>query len=134
MRPAFTAGLAIFTLASLAGGLSTSSAILFTARAGQGVGGALAPPAVLATIVSTFPGGRERVRALDRRRCAHSTSSCNGMTASFAVAAVFDAISLLVVAVLIRMSRARPTPRPRRLRRMCPARRMPTMRPMRRPG
>jgi EmrB/QacA subfamily drug resistance transporter len=64
MRPAFTAGLAIFTLASLAGGLSTSPALLLTARAVQGVGGALASPAVLATIVSTFPEGRERVRAL----------------------------------------------------------------------
>ncbi len=63
-RPAFMAGLAIFTLASLAGGLATSAAVLLTARAIQGVGGALASPAVLATIVSTFPEGRERIRAL----------------------------------------------------------------------
>jgi EmrB/QacA subfamily drug resistance transporter len=63
-RSTFMAGLAIFTLASLAGGLATSSALLLAARAIQGVGGALATPAVLATIVSTFPEGRERVRAL----------------------------------------------------------------------
>jgi EmrB/QacA subfamily drug resistance transporter len=63
-RSTFMAGLAIFTLASLAGGLATSSALLLTARAVQGIGGALATPAVLATIVSTFPEGRERVRAL----------------------------------------------------------------------
>jgi EmrB/QacA subfamily drug resistance transporter len=63
-RPAFLAGLAIFTLASLAGGLATSSALLLAARSVQGVGGALASPAVLATIVTTFPEGRERVRAL----------------------------------------------------------------------
>jgi EmrB/QacA subfamily drug resistance transporter len=63
-RQAFMAGLAIFTLASLAGGLATSSAALLAARAVQGVGGAIASPAVLAAIVASFPEGRERVRAL----------------------------------------------------------------------
>src|SRR4029077_12745534 len=50
--------------ASLAGGLATSPALLLAARAIQGAGGAIASPAVLATIVSSFPEGRERVRAL----------------------------------------------------------------------
>ena len=63
-RRTFMAGLAIFTIASLAGGLATSSAALLAARAVQGVGGAIASPAVLATIVASFPEGRERVRAL----------------------------------------------------------------------
>jgi len=63
-RQAFMAGLAIFTLASLAGGLATSSSLLLAARAVQGVGGAIASPAVLAAIVAGFPEGRERVRAL----------------------------------------------------------------------
>jgi EmrB/QacA subfamily drug resistance transporter len=63
-RTTFMAGLALFTLASLAGGLATSPAMLLAARAVQGVGGAIATPAVLATIVSSFPEGRERVRAL----------------------------------------------------------------------
>ena len=63
-RTTFMAGLALFTLASLAGGLATSSGMLLAARAVQGVGGAIAAPAVLATIVSSFPEGRERVRAL----------------------------------------------------------------------
>jgi len=63
-RPAFIAGLGIFTLASLAGGLATSPAVLLAARAVQGVGGAIASPAVLAAIVSSFPEGRERIRAL----------------------------------------------------------------------
>jgi EmrB/QacA subfamily drug resistance transporter len=63
-RATFMGGLALFTLASLAGGLATSPAMLLTARAVQGVGGAIATPAVLATIVSSFPEGRERVRAL----------------------------------------------------------------------
>ncbi len=63
-REAFMAGLAIFTVASLAGGLATSSGLLLAARAVQGVGGAIASPAVLAAIVTGFPEGRERVRAL----------------------------------------------------------------------
>ena len=63
-RQAFMAGLAIFTLASLAGGLASSSGLLLAARAVQGVGGAIASPAVLAAIVAGFPEGRERVRAL----------------------------------------------------------------------
>ena len=63
-RTTFMAGLALFTLASLAGGLATSPAMLLAARAVQGVGGAIATPAVLATIVSSFPEGRDRVRAL----------------------------------------------------------------------
>jgi len=63
-RRMFLAGIAVFTAASLAGGFATSAAWLLAARAVQGVGGAIASPAVLATIVSGFPEGRERTRAL----------------------------------------------------------------------
>jgi len=63
-RRMFLAGIAVFTAASLAGGFATSAAWLLAARAVQGVGGAIASRAVLATIVSGFPEGRERTRAL----------------------------------------------------------------------
>ncbi|HVT67356.1 MAG TPA: MFS transporter [Trebonia sp.] len=63
-RRMFLAGIALFTLASLAGGLAPNAALLLTARAVQGIGGALASPAVLALVVSGFPEGRERIRAL----------------------------------------------------------------------
>jgi EmrB/QacA subfamily drug resistance transporter len=63
-RRMFLAGIILFTLASLAGGLAPSAGVLLAARALQGVGGALASPAVLALVVSSFPEGRERVRAL----------------------------------------------------------------------
>jgi EmrB/QacA subfamily drug resistance transporter len=63
-RRMFLVGIAIFTLASLAGGLSTSAGMLLTARAVQGVGGALASPAVLALIISSYSEGRERTKAL----------------------------------------------------------------------
>jgi EmrB/QacA subfamily drug resistance transporter len=54
----------LFTLASLVGGLASDAGLLVAARAVQGVGGALAAPAVLALIVTSFPEGRERTRAL----------------------------------------------------------------------
>jgi EmrB/QacA subfamily drug resistance transporter len=63
-RRMFLAGIVIFTLASLAGGLAPNAGLLLTARAVQGIGGALASPAVLALVVSGFAEGRERIRAL----------------------------------------------------------------------
>ena len=63
-RRVFIAGISLFTVASLAGGLATSAGTLLAARAVQGAGGALASPAVLALIVGSFREGRERTRAL----------------------------------------------------------------------
>jgi MFS family permease len=63
-RRVFIAGITLFTAASLAGGLATSATWLLAARAAQGVGGALASPAVLALIAASFAEGRERTRAL----------------------------------------------------------------------
>jgi EmrB/QacA subfamily drug resistance transporter len=63
-RRVFITGIAIFTAASLAGGLATSAAWLLAARAVQGVGGAIATPAVLALITASFAEGRERTRAI----------------------------------------------------------------------
>jgi EmrB/QacA subfamily drug resistance transporter len=63
-RLTFVGGLAIFTVASLIGGLAHNSAELLVGRAGQGVGGALASPAALALLMSKFADGRERTRAV----------------------------------------------------------------------
>jgi EmrB/QacA subfamily drug resistance transporter len=63
-RRTFLGGLALFTLASLAGGLASSASELLAARALQGVGAAFATPATLATIVSSIPEGPARTRAL----------------------------------------------------------------------
>ena len=54
-RRIFIAGLAIFTLASLACGLATSADFLIGARVVQGVGSALMNPATLSIIIATFP-------------------------------------------------------------------------------
>jgi EmrB/QacA subfamily drug resistance transporter len=63
-RRMFTAGIAVFTAASLLGGLATHSWLLITARALQGVGAAVAAPAALSLIAVTFPEGKHRTRAL----------------------------------------------------------------------
>jgi EmrB/QacA subfamily drug resistance transporter len=63
-RRMFLAGIALFTVSSLAGGLATAGWMLLAARALQGVGGALASPAVLALVVGSYAEGRERTRAL----------------------------------------------------------------------
>jgi EmrB/QacA subfamily drug resistance transporter len=59
----FVAGLALFTLASLASGIVAGGSALIAARAAQGLGAALASPAALAIIVTSFEGS-ERDRAL----------------------------------------------------------------------
>jgi EmrB/QacA subfamily drug resistance transporter len=62
-RRIFTLGVAIFTLASVWCGLSTSPDMLIVARAAQGVGGALLVPGSLAIISSSFEG-EERGKAI----------------------------------------------------------------------
>jgi EmrB/QacA subfamily drug resistance transporter len=59
----FVAGILVFTLASLLGGLATTSGWLLAARALQGVGGAIAAPTALALITTNFAEGPERNRA-----------------------------------------------------------------------
>src|SRR6476620_10988214 len=62
-RRIFMIGLATFALASLLGGLATSEPMLLGARGLQGFGAALASPAALALIATTFPAGPARNRA-----------------------------------------------------------------------
>src|SRR4051812_1567010 len=63
-RRVFVAGIALFTVASLAAGLAQSSGWLLTARAVQGLGAAIAAPSSLALLTTSFPEGQERTRAL----------------------------------------------------------------------
>ncbi len=63
-RRMFLAGIALFTLASLACAASDSKALLLTARAVQGVGAAVVSPASLSIIATSFEAGAERNRAL----------------------------------------------------------------------
>jgi EmrB/QacA subfamily drug resistance transporter len=62
-RRVFIAGILLFSLASLLGGLATSSGWLLAARALQGVGAAIASPTALALITTNFAEGPQRNRA-----------------------------------------------------------------------
>jgi EmrB/QacA subfamily drug resistance transporter len=63
-RRVFVAGLGLFTASSLLGGLAQSEAWLLGARALQGVGAAIAAPATLALLTTTFTEGADRTRAI----------------------------------------------------------------------
>src|SRR3954469_17436209 len=63
-RRLFIAGVALFTLASLMCGLATSQAMLVTARAIQGIGGAVASAVSLSLMMSLFTEERERAKAM----------------------------------------------------------------------
>ncbi len=60
----FLTGLTIFTLASLVGGFSHSGTMIVTARAVQGLGGAILAPSTLSLLVTTYTEQRARARAL----------------------------------------------------------------------
>jgi EmrB/QacA subfamily drug resistance transporter len=61
---AFRAGLLVFVLASLLGGLATSPGVLVAARVLQGIGAALAAPSVLALVMGMARSEAERTRGM----------------------------------------------------------------------
>jgi EmrB/QacA subfamily drug resistance transporter len=63
-RRMFIAGIALFAVASLLGGLAQSDTWLVAARAVQGLGAAIVSPAALSLITTIFAEGAERNKAL----------------------------------------------------------------------
>ena len=63
-RRMFQIGIAVFTGASLLGGLAPDQGLLIAARILQGVGAATAAPSALALITTTFPAGKARNSAM----------------------------------------------------------------------
>jgi EmrB/QacA subfamily drug resistance transporter len=63
-RTILLAGLAVFTLASLACGLAESQEVLVAARFVQGIGGAMTSAVILGMIVMMFPEPREQAKAI----------------------------------------------------------------------
>ncbi len=63
-RRLFMAGLVLFSVASLLGGLADSEGQLIAARALQGLGAALLAPSALAMVTTTFAEGAQRNKAL----------------------------------------------------------------------
>ena len=63
-RRMFMAGIAVFAVASLLGGLAQDDIWLILTRGAQGVGGAIAAPTALSLIATNFPEGKARNRAM----------------------------------------------------------------------
>jgi len=63
-RATFLAGIAIFSVSSLLGGLAVAGWMLIAARIAQGIGAALAAPSALSLLTAVFPEGPRRVRAI----------------------------------------------------------------------
>ncbi|WP_329518985.1 MFS transporter [Spirillospora sp. NBC_01491] len=63
-RRMLLAGMALLALGSLLGGLATSPAVLLAGRVMQGLATAMATPAALSLLTTSFPEGRLRTRAL----------------------------------------------------------------------
>ena len=81
-RRTLLTGLVIFTGASVIAGVSGSAAILIAARAAQGLGASMIPPAALAILAVTFAEGAERNRALGVFGATTGISASVGVIAS----------------------------------------------------
>ncbi|GHA92932.1 MFS transporter [Streptomyces tendae] len=86
----FTAGLALFTAASVLCGVATGREVLVAARAVQGVGGAMTMAVVLGMVVALFPEPRERARAI---AVFSAVSAAGGALGTFLGGALTEALS-----------------------------------------
>jgi EmrB/QacA subfamily drug resistance transporter len=77
-RRMFVLGLALYAVASVAGGLATEPLVLIVARVVQGLGGAFLAPATLSFVTTLFAEGKERNRALSIWGAAGSTGMVLG--------------------------------------------------------
>ncbi|MFI9505147.1 MFS transporter [Nocardia sp. NPDC052566] len=78
-RRVFLVGIALFTLASLAGGFAMYDWWFLACRALQGMGAALCMPNCLALILSLFPAGPERTKAIATSAAASSSGAVVGL-------------------------------------------------------
>ncbi|MER8046914.1 MFS transporter [Streptomyces sp. NPDC094032] len=88
-RTLFIAALALFGVASLAGGLAAGAAVLLIARAAQGVAAAALQPSILALLNTSFEAGRERTRAM----AVWGTVGASGLAAGVVVGGLLTTVS-----------------------------------------
>ena len=84
-RDVFLAGLALFTAASLACGISDSQSVLVIARFIQGIGGALTSAVILGMIVTMFPEPGEQAKAIGVYSFVASAGGSIGLLAGGAI-------------------------------------------------
>ncbi|CAN7474485.1 MFS transporter [Rhizobium sp. LjRoot98] len=78
-RRMFFIGLTIFSLASLAIGISQTPAVMIAGRAVQGLGSAILAPSTLALLQTNFEAGPERTRAVSYYAAAAGVSAAFGL-------------------------------------------------------
>jgi MFS family permease len=95
----FIAGLVLFTVASFLGGLARDGTFLIAMRAVQGLGAALVNPAALAIVLSMFPAGPARSRAVALWGTIGSTGVAAGLLLGGVLVQYFGWRSVLFVNV-----------------------------------
>lgn len=80
-RVVFLAGMTIFVIASLAGGISQGEGLLLASRALQGVGAAFAAPSALAILMSLYKPGKEQTRAIGWYTVVSASGAATGLLA-----------------------------------------------------
>lgn len=119
-RRVFMSGMALFTLASLGAGISQSAGSLVAARGVQGLAAGFVSPMTLAMIVSIFPQGPARNRALAIWGTTSALSASLGLIAGGALVAgpgwrwIFFINLPVGVVLLLLAPRALPVDRPAR--------------------
>lgn len=89
-RRVFLLGLGLFTVFSLLGGVAQNGAWLITARALQGVGGAILAPATLSLLTSKFTEANERRKALGAWSATAASGAAIGVLAGGVLTDVLD--------------------------------------------
>jgi EmrB/QacA subfamily drug resistance transporter len=89
-RRVFIIGLTVFTVCSLIGGLAQNPTWLITARAAQGIGGAILAPATLSILVTTFTDPAERRRALGAWSATAASGAAVGVLAGGILTSLLD--------------------------------------------
>jgi len=97
----FVFGVALFTISSFTGGLAPSLLSLIVSRAVQGIGAAISTATAFAILVTTFPEGRERNRALGIFVAVLSAGFAAGSISGGVLTAAFGWRSVLFVNVPI---------------------------------
>jgi EmrB/QacA subfamily drug resistance transporter len=100
-RRMFLAGVALFTVSSLACALAVSPGLLLAARALQGIGGAIVSPTTMSIIVSSFDEGRERNSALSVWTAVSALGAASGSLLGGLLTSGFDWPAIFLINVPI---------------------------------